>query len=583
MKINKVLIANRGEIAVRIIRAAKDVGLQTVAVYADQDAEAMHVRMADEAISLTGESLADTYLNIDKVLSAAENSGADTIHPGYGFLAESAEFARAVIDRGYFWVGPSPEVIETLGNKAKARELAAQVGAPLIPGTNTPVAGVEEVEALALSIGLPIVIKAVYGGGGRGMRVVHSLDDVAAAYQSAVNEAQMSFGRSECVVEKYLEKPRHIEVQVLGDIFGTVAVVGTRDCSLQRRSQKLVEEAPAPFLSEQENRQIRESARELFSAVGYVGVGTVEFLLGRDGSLTFLEVNTRIQVEHPVTELTSGIDLVIEQLRIAAGLPTAFDEDVEPQGHAFEFRINAEDPGLGFLPTPGKLALFRTPDGPGVRVDAGYDEGDTIHGSYDSLIAKLVVWGRTRDEALARSRRALAEFTVEGPATVLPFHRHVVSDPVLQSETFAAHTRWIEEECDAVFEPVSTVEYPDGASVLRFSIELDGRISQIGIPSAVLQSLGGITLGEANFTETSVNGDAAGSRATGAVRAPFAGTLTSWSKNEGQRVDEDEVIAVLEAMKMEVQVRAPHAGLLTQCVPAGSQVNTGQTLATLEH
>ncbi len=445
--ITKVLVANRGEIAVRVIRAARDAGKGSVAVYADQDRDAMHAKLADEAYALEGSTSAETYLSIDKILSVARRSGADAVHPGYGFLAENADFARAVQNAGLVWIGPSPEAIESLGDKVTARAVAEKVGAPLAPGTPGPVAGAAEVIAFAEEVGLPIAIKAAYGGGGRGLKVARELDEVAELFESATREAVAAFGRGECFVEKYLDKPRHVETQCLADAEGNVVVISTRDCSLQRRHQKLVEEAPAPFLTDEQNRTLYESSKAILREVGYVGAGTCEFLIGADGTISFLEVNTRLQVEHPVSEEVTGIDLVREQFRLAEGGTLDYD-DPEPLGHSIEFRINGEDPGRGFLPQPGRIHQFKTFGGPGIRLDSGVTAGDSVSGAFDSLLGKLIVTGRDRAESLERSRRALDEFEVAGMPTVLPFHRKVVRDPAFTAEDgqFGVFTRWIETE-----------------------------------------------------------------------------------------------------------------------------------------
>ncbi|MGI0519325.1 ATP-grasp domain-containing protein, partial [Microbacterium maritypicum] len=431
--IAKVLIANRGEIAVRIIRAARDSGIASVAVYADQDRDALHVRLADEAYALGGSTSAETYLQIEKILSIARRAGADAVHPGYGFLAENAEFARAIIGAGMTWIGPSPEAIEALGDKVTARHVAEKVGAPLAPGTPGPVEGADEVIAFAKEFGLPIAIKAAYGGGGRGLKVARELDEVAELFESATREAVAAFGRGECFVEKYLDKPRHVETQCLADAEGNVVVISTRDCSLQRRHQKLVEEAPAPFLTQEQNDLLYSASKAILKEVGYVGAGTCEFLIGADGTVSFLEVNTRLQVEHPVSEEVTGIDLVREQFRIAAGGTIDYD-DPKPQGHSIEFRINGEDPGRGFLPQPGPIHVFKTFGGPGIRLDSGVTAGDAVSGAFDSLLAKIIVTGKDRAEALERSRRALDEFEVAGLPTVIPFHRKVVRDPAFTAE-----------------------------------------------------------------------------------------------------------------------------------------------------
>ncbi len=456
--LRKVLVANRGEIAVRVVRACRDAGLTSVAVYADPDRDAPFVRMADEAFALNGATAADTYLSIDKLLDVAARAGADAVHPGYGFLSENADFAQAVIDAGLTWIGPTPQAIRDLGDKVTARHIAMKAGAPLVPGTKEPVSGPEEIIAFAEEHGLPVAIKAAFGGGGRGLKVARTVEEIPELFDSAVREAVAAFGRGECFVERYLDRPRHVEAQVLADQHGNVVVVGTRDCSLQRRHQKLVEEAPAPFLSDEQRRTIHRAARAICAEAGYHGAGTVEFLVGTDGTISFLEVNTRLQVEHPVSEETTGLDLVREQFRIAAGEPLRFTEDPEPRGHSIEFRINGEDAGRNFLPAPGTVTTFVAPAGPGVRVDAGVESGSVIGGQFDSLLAKLIVTGENRTQALERARRALDEMVVEGMATVLPFHRAIVRDPAFtgtSAEEFAVHTRWIETEFDNTIPPFS--------------------------------------------------------------------------------------------------------------------------------
>ena len=455
-RLSRVLVANRGEIAVRVIRACRDAGLASVAVYADPDRDAPFVRLADEAFALGGSTAAESYLSFDKLLDVAKRAGADAVHPGYGFLSENAEFAQAVLDADLTWVGPTPQAIRDLGDKVTARHIATRAGAPLVPGTSEPVSGADEVIAFADEHGLPIAIKAAFGGGGRGMKVARDRKEIAELYESAVREATAAFGRGECFVERYLDRPRHVEAQVLADTHGNVIVVGTRDCSLQRRFQKLVEEAPAPFLSDEQRRTIHESAKAICTEAGYHGAGTVEFLVGQDGLISFLEVNTRLQVEHPVSEETSGLDLVREQFRIAEGAELNLTSDPEPRGHSIEFRINGEDAGQNFLPAPGTVTSISFPAGPGVRVDAGVESGSVIGGQFDSLLAKLIVTGSDRAQAIERSRRALAEFQVEGMATVLPFHRLVVDDPAFTAtgeDGFTVHTRWIETEWDNTVPP----------------------------------------------------------------------------------------------------------------------------------
>lgn len=573
--IRKVLIANRGEIAVRVARACRDYGVASVAVYADPDADALHVRAADEAWALHGVRPADTYLDIAKLLDIARRSGADAVHPGYGFLSERAEFARAVMQAGLTWIGPRPETIEALGDKVAARKIARQVGAPLVAGTAEPVQSAEEVMAFARAHGLPIAIKAAFGGGGRGLKVAWKMEEVAELYDSAVREATAAFGRGECFVEQFLDRPRHIEAQVLADQHGQVVVLGTRDCSLQRRNQKLVEEAPAPFLTDAQRTSIHRAAQAICAAAGYVSAGTVEFLLSRTGQISFLEVNTRLQVEHPVTEETTGVDLVVEQLRIADGLPLSLTETPVPRGHSIEFRINAEDPGRGYLPTPGRIEHFAAPSGPGVRLDSGVAAGSVIPGSFDSLMAKLIVTGATREQALQRARRALAEFQIEGVASVLPFHRAVVQDPAFTAEQgFGVHTRWIETEMQqdfaAALRPVPVQEQP----LQRTWVEIDGRRVTLGLPASLLQ-------GVAQTATSAPVSTTAAAVQDGDVRAPMAGSLIAWKVTEGEVVEAGAVIAVMESMKMESPITAPRAGRVAQQVVAGSSLQPGQVIARM--
>ncbi|WP_368640879.1 biotin carboxylase N-terminal domain-containing protein [Castellaniella ginsengisoli] len=583
----KVLIANRGEIAVRIARACADYGVRAVAVYADDDADALHVRLADEAWALEGRRPADTYLDIGKLLDIAQRSGADAVHPGYGFLSERAEFARAVIQAGLVWIGPPPEAIEALGDKVAARRIAQAVGAPLVAGTEGPVASGAEALAFAEAHGLPIAIKAAFGGGGRGLKVAWRLDEVAELYESAVREATAAFGRGECFIEQFLDRPRHIEAQVIADAHGRVVVLGDRDCSLQRRNQKLVEEAPAPFLSDEQRARIHQAARDICARAGYVSAGTVEFLLARDGRISFLEVNTRLQVEHPVTEETSGLDLVVEQLRVADGLPLSIDATPAPRGHSLEFRINAEDPGRGYLPTPGLVARFAPPSGPGVRIDSGVVSGSRVPGVFDSLLAKLIVSGATREQALARARRALREFEIEGVASVLPFHRAVVdqADFVGQSG-FGVHTRWIETEFAVDLADAPRPAAPDAAPVRRTFVEIDGRRVSLGLPAEMLGAGAALAAGFATDGGASDAGDpppdAAPQAGRGAVTAPITGTLLSWQIQTGATVEEGQVLAVMEAMKMETQVLAPAAGVLRQEAAAGAFVEADALLGRIE-
>ena len=576
--IRKVLIANRGEIAVRIARACRDYGVASVAVYADPDADARHVHAADEAWALPGVRPGDTYLAIDALLAAARAAGADALHPGYGFLSERAEFAQAVLDAGLAWIGPRPQTIAALGDKVAARKLALQVGAPLVAGTAEPVRGSAEVLAFAQQHGLPVAIKAAHGGGGRGLKVAWRIEEVAELYDSAVREATAAFGRGECFVEQYLDRPRHIEAQVLADRHGHVVVVGTRDCSLQRRNQKLVEEAPAPFLSDAQREQVHRAAHDICAAAGYESAGTVEFLLGRNGQVSFLEVNTRLQVEHPVTEETAGVDLVVEQLRVADGLPLSFTATPPARGHSIEFRINAEDPGRGYLPSPGRIERFDPPGGPGVRLDSGVAGGSQVPGSFDSLLAKLIVTGATREQALVRARRALREFAIDGVATVLPFHRAVVDDPAFTAEQgFGVHTRWIETELGAAFEPAPRPGDEAGAPLQRSWIEVDGRRLRLGLPA-------GLALGAAAAAATPAPTSAAasaGAAGPGDVLAPLTGSLVRWHRQAGEAVQAGEVIARLEAMKMETTVEAPRSGRLECLAAAGDALHAGQRIGRI--
>ena len=574
----KVLIANRGEIAVRIVRACADYGVKSVAVYADADLDALHVRMADEAYGLDGQRPADTYLNIDKLLAVAVRSGADAVHPGYGFLSENAGFARAVIAAGLAWIGPPPEAIDALGDKVQARRIALEVGAPLVAGTPGPVNDAREVLAFAEQHGLPIAIKAAFGGGGRGLKVAWRMDEVADLYESAVREAVTAFGRGECFVEQFLDRPRHIEAQVIADTHGHVVVLGTRDCSLQRRNQKLVEEAPAPFLSDEQRVRIHQSARDVCARAGYVGAGTVEFLLSGTGAISFLEVNTRLQVEHPVTEETSGIDLVVEQLRVADGLPLSITETPVPRGHAFEFRINAEDVGRGFLPTPGPVRLFEAPSGPGVRVDTGVLSGSVVPGTFDSLMAKLIVTGATRAQAIARARRALREFRIEGVASVLPFHRAVMEQPDFTSaDTFKVHTRWIETDFANILAVAVRSEPVPDAALVRTAIEVDGRRMALALPAELLRGLHSAAgdAGSPAAAQTPVAADPA------SVAAPIAGTLQSWKVGDGDTVAQGDTIATMEAMKMEMQVPAHRAGRIALKAEQGAYLLAGVAVAEI--
>ena len=577
----KVLIANRGEIAVRIVRACADYGVRSVAVYADDDIDALHARMADEAHGLGGNRPGDTYLDIAKLLAVAARAGADAVHPGYGFLSESAAFARAVIGAGLVWIGPPPAAVEALGDKVQARRIALQVGAPLVAGTEGPVADADEVLRFARLQGLPIAIKAAFGGGGRGLRVAWRLDEVAELYQSAVREAVTAFGRGECFVEQFLDRPRHVEAQVIADRHGHVVVVGTRDCSLQRRNQKLVEEAPAPFLSAAQRERIHGSARDICTAAGYVGAGTVEFLLSPSGAISFLEVNTRLQVEHPVSEETAGIDLVVEQLRIADGLPLSISETPVPRGHAIEFRINAEDPGRGFLPTPGRVRSFDAPSGPGVRVDSGVAAGSAVSGRFDSLMAKLIVSGATREQAIGRARRALAEFRIDGLPTVLPFHRAVLeSADFVSAADFKVHTRWIETDFAASLAAAVRPEPVVEAVLERTVLEIDGRRTVLGLPAGFMRGLWpSPTTGERRADGEGEPLSAVTDPA--ALAAPVTGSLQAWHVRDGDTVAAGDVVATMEAMKMEVQVAAHRAGRIGLLVEPGSAVGAGVTIASI--
>ena len=581
----KVLIANRGEIAVRVIRACKDAGYASVAVYADPDRDAVHVRMADEAFALGGTTPGDSYLVIDKVIDAAKRSGADAVHPGYGFLSENADFAQAVLDAGLTWVGPSPQSIRDLGDKAVARHIAERAGAPLVAGTKDPVSGADEVIAFAEEHGLPIAIKAVYGGGGRGMKIAREMDEVADLYESAVREAISAFGRGECFVERYLDRSRHVEAQVLADTHGNVIVVGTRDCSLQRRNQKLVEEAPAPFLTDEQRATIHSAAKAICHEAKYWGAGTVEFLVGNDGVISFLEVNTRLQVEHPVTEETSGIDLVREQFRIAEGETLRFTEDPAPRGHSFEFRINGEDPGRNFLPAPGTVTNYREPAGPGVRVDSGIEPNSVIGGAFDSLLAKLIVTGESRAEALVRAARALDEFVVDGMATALPFHRAVVRDPAFTSEPFQVFTRWIETEFDNTIEPYAGAAPADAEPAERETIvvEVGGKRLEVSLPAGFAAAPAAGGAGRKAAPKRSA-GKRSGAAVSGdSLTAPMQGTIVKVAAAEGDAVEAGQTIVVLEAMKMEQPLTAHKAGTVTNLnAEVGAVVTSGSVICEIK-
>lgn len=587
LPLKKVLIANRGEIAVRIARAARDLGIESVAVYSDADADNQHPVFADEAYPLRGESAADTYMNIPTLLDIAARSGADCVHPGYGFLAENADFARAVQDAGLVWVGPSPEAIETLGDKVAARQLATKVGAPLAPGTDQPIESWEEARDFAAEHGMPIAIKAAFGGGGRGLKVVHEEADIEEGFASAGREAKAAFGRGECYVEKFLTKPRHVEAQVLADTHGNVRIVGTRDCSVQRRFQKLVEEAPAPFLTDEQNTSIYEGAREICREAGYTGAGTVEFIVAEDGTVSFLEVNTRVQVEHPVTEVVSGVDIVQEQFRIAAGLELSFDADPVPTGHAFEFRINAEDAANGFVPCPGLVRTFEPPTGPGVRVDTGVRSGSTIPGSYDSLIAKLIVWGPNRQVALRRSEEALRDLKIEGVRTVIPFHKDIIHHPAFAEDHLDVYTDWVDKEYVPGFGDGNTDVEAAYTERTEVNIEIDGKLHRVGLPMSVLSGLGaapaqGSAGAEGSAAKTSAGSAASEPAGADAITSPYAGVLISWKVEDGAEVAEGDTVAIIEAMKMESPVKAPAAGTLHRSdIAEGDSVAQGEVLARI--
>nr|WP_228551903.1 biotin carboxylase N-terminal domain-containing protein [Mumia zhuanghuii] len=583
--LTKVLIANRGEIAVRVIRACKDAGIGSVAVYADADRDALFVRLADEAYALGGATPAETYLSIEKILEVAARSGADSVHPGYGFLAENAGFAQAVLDAGLIWIGPPPHAIEALGDKAKAKHIAERADAPLAPGTKDPVADADEIVAFAKEHGLPVAIKAVFGGGGRGLKVARTLEEIPEQFDSAVREAVTAFGRGECLVEKFLDQPRHVETQCLADAHGNVVVVSTRDCSLQRRHQKLVEEAPAPFLTDDQIERLYTASKAILREAGYVGAGTCEFLVARDGTLSFLEVNTRLQVEHPVSEEVTGLDLVREMFRIAAGEELGYD-DPEIRGHSIEFRINAEDAGRNFLPAPGTLTTWDPPAGPGVRVDSGYVEGETIPGSFDSLVAKLIVTGNSRTQAIERSRRALDEFTVDGMPTVIPFHRRVLDDPAYlgDGDSFGVYTNWIETEFDNTIEPYAggAAEAPEAGERESVTVEVGGKRLEVVLPAGL--GAAAAAGGAAAKKPKRAAGKKAGAAAGGdALVSPMQGTIVKVAVEEGQAVAEGELVVVLEAMKMEQPLNAHKAGTITGLVAvAGETVTAGAVVVEIK-
>jgi acetyl-CoA/propionyl-CoA carboxylase biotin carboxyl carrier protein len=583
--VRKVLIANRGEIAVRVIRACRDAGLGSVAVYADSDRDALHARLADEAYALGGDTAASSYLRIDKVVELALASGADAVHPGYGFLSENADFAQAVIDAGLTWIGPTPQAIRDLGDKVTARHIAQRAGAPLVPGTPDPVQSADEIVAFASSFGLPVAIKAAFGGGGRGLKVARTIEEIPALFESATREAVAAFGRGECFVERYLDRPRHVEAQVLADQHGNVIVVGTRDCSLQRRHQKLVEEAPAPFLTDAQRAQIHDSAKAICREAGYHGAGTVEYLVGNDGTISFLEVNTRLQVEHPVTEETAGIDLVREQFRVADGEKLRFDSDPGPRGHAIEFRINGEDPGRGFLPAPGTVTVLTLPTGPGVRVDTGIEQGSVIGGNFDSLLAKVIVVGETRDQALERARRALDEMVVDGMATALPFHRKVIRDAAFTDAPFRVHTRWIETEWTNDVPPFTAPATSPDEPAPRETVvvEVAGKRLEVSLPA----NLPGFGTGSAPAPATprrrATSKKQSGAAGGDALTSPMQGTIVKIAVAEGDTVTEGDLIVVLEAMKMEQPLNAHRSGVVTGLTAKiGEVVSAGAVITELK-
>jgi acetyl-CoA/propionyl-CoA carboxylase biotin carboxyl carrier protein len=588
-RITKVLVANRGEIAVRVARACRDAGIGSVAVYADPDRDALHVRLADEAYALNGSTSAETYLVFEKLLGVAARAGCDAVHPGYGFLAENAHFAQAVLDAGLIWIGPPPAAIEALGDKVRARHIALDADAPLVPGTPDPVAGADEVVAFAEQHGLPVAIKAAFGGGGRGLKVARALDEIPHLFDSATREAVAAFGRGECFVERYLDRPRHVETQCLADQHGGVVVVSTRDCSLQRRHQKLVEEAPAPFLTPEQQAELYRASKAILRRAGYVGAGTCEFLVGQDGTISFLEVNTRLQVEHPVTEEVTGIDLVREMFRIAEGQPLGYD-DPPIRGHSIEFRINGEDAGRGFLPTPGPVNVFRPPSGPGVRVDSGVEPGSVIGQSFDSLLAKLIVTGADRQQALERARRALGEFEVDGLATVLPFHRAVVADPAFApadpAQPFSVHTRWIETEFATTIPPFAGGPPEDDGAAgprERVVVEVGGKRLEVTLPAGF--GAGSGSGGATSRPAARRPGRRAAAAAGGgdAFTSPMQGTIVSVAVTEGQTVAAGDLVVVLEAMKMEQPLTAHKAGTITGLnAIVGETVASGAVLCRIE-
>jgi acetyl-CoA/propionyl-CoA carboxylase biotin carboxyl carrier protein len=586
--LTKVLIANRGEIAVRIIRAARDEGIASVAVYADPDRDALHVRLADEAYALGGNTAAESYLVMDKIIDAARQSGADAIHPGYGFLAENAQFAARVIEAGITWIGPSPEAISALGDKVQARHIAEKVGAPLVPGTADPVESAEEILAFVDRHGLPVAIKAAFGGGGRGIKVARTREEIPELYESAVREATAAFGRGECFIERFLDAPRHVETQCLADAHGNVVVVSTRDCSLQRRNQKLVEEAPAPFLTEDQNRRLYESSKAILKEAGYLGAGTCEFLVGQDGTISFLEVNTRLQVEHCVSEEVTGIDLVREQFRLARGEELGYG-DPEVRGHSFEFRITGEDPGRNFMPAPGTVRVLKNPTGPGVRIDSGIEQGDVISGNFDSMLSKLIVTGASRPQALQRARRALEEMVVEGIPTVIPFDLAVVSDPAFAPAEgpFKVHTRWIETEFTnnlPAWTPDGTAEGEAAEDRQRVVVEVGGKRLEVVLPASLASAGAGAAVASKPAKSKKRSRSGGPAAATGnALASPMQGTIVKVAVTDGDIVVEGDLVVVLEAMKMEQPLTAHRSGTITGLTAAaGETVSAGAVIAIIE-
>jgi acetyl-CoA/propionyl-CoA carboxylase, biotin carboxylase, biotin carboxyl carrier protein len=585
VRISKVLVANRGEIAVRVIRAAADAGLPSVAIYADPDFDSLFVSLADEAYALGGATPAETYLDIAKILQIAARSGANAIHPGYGFLAENAAFAQAVLAAGLIWIGPPPAAIDALGDKVRARHIAQKVGAPLVPGTPDPVEDADAVIAFATEHGLPIAIKATFGGGGRGLKVAREMNEIPELFESATREAITAFGRGECFVERYLDKPRHVETQCLADSHGNVVVVSTRDCSLQRRHQKLVEEAPAPFLSTEQMARLYSSSKAILAEAGYVGAGTCEFLVGQDGTISFLEVNTRLQVEHPVSEEVTGLDLVREMFRIAEGEPLGYEDPVVT-GHSIEFRINAEDAGRNFMPAPGTLTAWRPPSGPGVRVDEGYLNAMTVPGSFDSLIAKIIITGTNRQQALERSRRALKELVIEGMPTVVPFHQAVLHDPAFTAEDghFGVHTRWIETEFSGQIAPYAGAlgGTPETIARSKVVVEVNGKRLEVTVPADLGPANGSLGATRSRKPVKRQSGSATKSPSGNALTSPMQGTIVKVAVADGDAVETGDLVVVLEAMKMEQPLTAHRSGIVKNLsAQVGATVTSGSTLCEI--